>query len=78
MRKIEKETYARILEHGTDAERLLSSIGDELSRTERYNSRALREVVSGIKTAIWNFKASVYVTAKIRNEMLTAPLQEKK
>lgn len=78
MRKLEKETYARILEHGTDAERLLSSIGDELSRTERYNSRALREVVSGIKTAILNFKASVYVTARIRSEMLTAPLQEKK
>ncbi|MBR5710427.1 MAG: hypothetical protein IKX40_06685 [Thermoguttaceae bacterium] len=77
MRKIEKETYARILEHGTDAERLLSSIGDELSKTERYNSRALREVVSGIKTAIWNFKASVYVTAQIRSEMLTAPLKAK-
>ena len=78
MRKLEKETYAKVLEHGTDAERLLASIGDVLSQTERFNSRALREVVSGIKTAILNFNATAFVTAKIRNEMLTAPLQEKK
>ena len=77
MRKLEKETYARLLEHGTDAERLLSSIGDELRRTERYNSPALRESLAGIKMAIMNFNASVYVTSKIRNEMLNAPLQGK-
>ena len=77
MTKEALETYDRIVSNRYDLAEIIAAIGKELRIIERYRAKELRESLAGVRLAIMNVVASEDVSAKIRNEMLTAPLKAK-
>ena len=76
MNRLMKESYAHVVEHGTAPAAILMATCGEIRKLENYRARELRKGLAGIRLALLNYLASEDATAKLRNSILSAPLEK--
>ena len=75
MNRLMKESYSRVVDHGTDPAAILMATCGEIRKLENFRVRELRKGLAGIKLALMNYLASEDASAKVRAQIMCAPLK---
>lgn len=76
MNRLTRESYSRVVEHGTAPAVILMATCSEIRKLENFRAGELRKGLAGIKLALMNYLASEDASAKVRNSILSAPLEK--
>ena len=76
MNRLMKESYSRVVERSTTPATLIAATCGEIRKLENFRAGELRKGLAGIKLALLNYLASEDATAKLRNSILSAPLEK--
>ena len=75
MNRLMKESYKHVVEHGTAPAVILMATCGEIRKLENFRARELRKGLAGIKLALMNYLASEDASAKVRDQIMGAPLK---
>ena len=75
MNRLMKESYSRVVEHGTDPAAILMATCGEIRKLENFRARELRKGLGGIKLALMNYLSAEHASAKVRDQIMGAPLK---
>jgi hypothetical protein len=75
MNRLTRESYSRVVERATTPATLIAATCGEIRKLENFRARELRKGLAGIKLALMNYLASEDASAKVRDQIMGAPLK---
>ena len=70
------ESYKNVVEQANDPAALIAAIGGEIRKMQRYRAQAMRESLAGVRLAILNYLSAEHASAKVRAQIMGAPLSK--